>query len=194
MATERELRLGLTVGLVAAIALYHLSGYFLPTTTPLQDFYRIVQIAVAIAVYFLVIFNKLFARLVFREHFIAGKYEGRSLPYKEVKESPTSLDEINIEYFSISQNLFDTGISGRSIQESNGQLISIWHGKLFKVERNTFYFGLELSYERAGMGILQLSFDNGDAQGFYFSGDYKTGKTFIFTAKKVNNNSESKVK
>ncbi len=183
MDTGGKLRTGMFVGLVVCLGLYHISDQFkvqfLQPPGSLYDFINLIQLAITTAVFFLIVFNRLVARLIFRGNYIGGKYEGKATHHKKNEST------VSIERFIIAQNLFETTISGKSLREKDGTLSSIWTGRLFKVEGNIHYFGVDLTVEIGEVGVFKLAFENGEVHGFYYPGKPGTEHAYSFWARRV---------
>lgn len=178
-----KLQTGMFLGLFVSLVLYHVGNLvktqFIQPVSNVYDLINLVQLAVTVAVFFLFVFNKLVARIIFRDSYIGGKYEGKSTHHEQNE------DKFSVEKFSISQNLFEATISGRSLKEADGSLTSIWTGRLFKVEGNIYYFGVELSVATGEVGVFKLIFERDEVHGFYYSGKPLTKHAYNFWAKRV---------
>ena len=184
MANENDLKFGLTIGLIVAIVIYHITDHFVDPVNDLYDLFKVVQLAAVIAVYLLVIFNKPLVQLVLRSRFIDGKYEGKSSAFDSKDRLSQDDGSENIEKFVITQNLFETRIQGKSFN-LNGDLASIWTGRLFRVEGETHYFGLDLTVDAGEVGVLQLIREGDTLDGFYVSGKLGTEYVYKITATRV---------
>lgn len=190
MATEKQLQIALTIGLLVAILGYHISGLFISSTfssatSDLFSVYKIVQIGSAAALYFLVIYNHFLVKFIFRSQYIAGKYKGASGPYEENGNAKINPNDFNIEEFIITQDIFGTTIAGKSFFAGSGELVSTWHGKLFKVEGESYYFGLDVSYRYIEVGVLRLAFAGDKVDGIYYSGKPGSKYAYRLSANKI---------
>lgn len=183
MDIDGKLKLGLFVGLVVCLALYHVSNQFksqlVQPPSNLYDFINLIQLAVTIALYFLIVYNRLVARLILRSDYIGGKYEGTSTLYRQEQ------GKFAIEHFTITQNLFDMTISGKSFKTADNSLTSIWTGRLFKAEGATYYFGIELNVAHGELGVFKLTFEDDEVHGFYYSGKPETKYAYSLSAKRI---------
>lgn len=190
MATEKQLQIALTIGLIVAILGYHTIGFFIspnfsPATYDLFSIYKIVQIGAATALYFLVIYNRFLVKLIFRDQYISGRYKGESLPCPENENIKINPKDFNVEEFVITQGVFETTISGKSFLSDSGEVVSTWHGKLFKIEGDSYYFGLDVSYNEIEIGILRLAFTGKKVDGVYYSGKSGTKYAYKISANKI---------
>lgn len=178
-----NLKIGLFVGLIVSMALYHLGDIlknrFIQPVTDVFTFVNLIQFVVTISIFFLVVYNKLVTRLILRSGYIGGTYEGKSTLLKQTGT------RWSIERFAIMQDLFKTTISGTSFDEAGEVPTATWTGHLFKVEGSTYYFGIELSTETREFGVLTVTVENGNAHGFYYSGKPETQHVFSYSAKRV---------
>jgi len=179
--TESGYKTGLYVALFISLLLYHLTSVFKSKfVSPVSDIFSLadlVQIAITILVFSLVVYNKLVIRLILRNEYIDGEYEGTSQALNKPLPQP------GIERFVISQNLFEVSITGKSFE--GDRLLSTWTGRLFKREGNTYYFGLELSTTVREFGVLILTMEeHGIVHGFYYPGNPQIRQVFIISAKR----------
>lgn len=183
MDVSGNLKAGLFVGLIVSIALYHISNIlknrFFQPVTDVYTFVNLIQFVITVSIFFLVVYNKLIIRLILRDRYIGGTYEGKSTRLRQTDE------KWEIERFIITQNLFETTISGKSFDEKGEIPNSIWTGHLFKIEGNTYYFGIELSTETREFGVMTFTVENDNAHGFYYSGTPETQKVFSYWAKRA---------
>ena len=183
MDTRGKLQTGLFIGLLVSLALYHVSNQFksqvLQPPGNIYDFVNLIQFAITIAVFFLVVYNRLVARVILRGGYIGGKYEGKSTHYRQDEGGYA------IERFTITQNLFDVMIAGKSFRSADESLTSIWTGRLFKVEGNTYYFGADLSVAAGEVGVFKLTFEDDEVHGFYYSGKPETKYAYSLSAKRI---------
>lgn len=183
MDISGNLKVGLFIGLVVSMALYHISNIiksrFVQPVTDIYTLVDLIQFVITVLIFFLVIYNKLVTRLILRSSYIGGTYEGKSTLLKQ------SNIKWSTERFVIMQDLFETTISGKSFDEEGEVPTATWTGHLFKVEGNTYYFGIELSTETREFGVLTVTVENDDAHGFYYSGKPETQHVFSYWAKRV---------
>lgn len=176
-----KLRNGIFISLFISLAIYHLGNIlqtsYLPQGNNFLGLVNVIQLGISIAVYFLIVFNKLTARLILRDRYIGGVYEGKGT-------STSNKDSTSIERFVVSQNLTEVTLSGKSFQPETQKIQSIWTGRLFKVEGDTYYFGLDVAFEGSEVGVLRVTIDGDDAYGFYYSGNPDTTGTHSFSVEK----------
>jgi hypothetical protein len=189
-----QLRLALVIALILSLAAYHLTHIYAPTQShDLFSLFKIVQFTVAAAFFFVLVYAKWLARIVLWNSYIGGYYIGSSSDYVIHKTKSarklTSNPQIDkhIEVFTIVQNLFETRISGRSFlcEEGNPQLVSTWHGRLFKSDGETYLFGLELSTDMSEYAIIKATFEGQRVHGFYYSGEPGNKHSASFSASLV---------
>ncbi len=190
MDKKNQIRIALTVAIIFSIFLYHTMNYISPQGTNEFTLFKIAQFAINIAFTCIFIYNKYLIRILFKEIYVAGRYEGYSKHYEEddsKEEKEPDSQYRGIEKFTIKQNLFETVIIGKSFQEINGKsnLVSTWLGRLFKSEENTFYFAIELSTSKGEFGIMKLTYEDNEIHGFYYSGDPKITHAYTISAKRV---------
>ncbi len=147
MVSNNVLNIFFAVGLIIALVVYHLTNYFVENIS-VKDIYAIAKIAQTVVsgiVAFLFIFNPLATKLILRDKYIAGNYEGQSGYYLDDKSEKKKHNKPEqVEFFTIIQNVFETRISGHSFHKGTNTLNSTWEGKLIKIDGKTFYFALEL--------------------------------------------------
>lgn len=119
-------------------------------------------------------------------------YKGVATPIVEHKEKYKEIalrndvdkDESNVR-FSIKQTVFGTEISGVSYNVTDGKLRSTWTGTVFKVERNKFYFGIEVSKKSVGYAVMVLTFNDDLVTGFYYPAKLDYGYIVKFEGKRA---------
>ncbi|QTR52213.1 hypothetical protein [Thiothrix unzii] len=142
--------------------------------------------------FWIIISNKFLLRFYLGEAYIKGGYKGIATPIVENKEKDKEIalrndidqDESNVS-FSIKQTIFGTEISGVSFNKNDGKLRSTWTGTAFKVERNKFYFGIEISKKTVGYAIMVLTFNDDLVTGFYYPAKLDYGYIVKFEGKKA---------
>ena len=185
MVHDNVLKVIFGLGLVTSLIFYHLTSYFKPVSlTDFYDVFKIAQATLSAIFGFIIVFNPVTTRFFLRNRYIAGNYMGKSSEYSDEEGK---LRPEHIEQFIISQNIFETIVSGQSFQKNSNELIATWEGKLIKIEGSTFIFALELSSKRQEeFGTLKLSVINkNEMVGFYYSGNPKNKNIPKFYAKKV---------
>lgn len=118
---------------------------------------------------------------------IVGVYEGESQEQQSINNKNELIPGTeNIERFSIDLVRGWVRITGRSFHKTGRKRVSTWHGRLWKVENgNTLSFAIELDTDTRELGTLILTCENGEAEGWFYSGrDYRRF-IYEFWAKKV---------
>ena len=172
------------IGIIVSLLFYHVTNYFIKSISisDLYDIFKITQTVISAILGFIVVFNPFISKLLLRSYYIAGNYEGESGGYKDENDK---IKPNHVELFTISQNIFDSYISGQSFRKNNNELISTWEGKLIKIEGKTLYFATELSTRKGEFGTLSLSLKNkSEIIGFYYSGNPENKIVPYITAKK----------
>lgn len=193
MTSEKVIRTALTICLFLSLFSYHLLAALIKPdpSGAYFDVFKIAQITVTLVVFFLLVNSELLSRVFLRDKFIGGAYEGESKAYRRTE--PQAPDN-HVEVFVITQNLFEAQVSGKSLKKDSGELISLWSGRLFRVEGNRFYFAVELSTEKGEFGVLQASFDGDKVHGFYYSGEPRTTHAFSISATKIDKKRQQRLK
>jgi len=193
MFNEEKFKLILVTLIVISLLFYHLTNYFSPVETNFLIIYKIGQSVVMIAFVFITIYSKFFSKWVLTkilgDIYVAGEYTGESAYHFDREKIKTVSTEEKLlkllNKFHIKQNFFTTKISGQSFSVPDNQVVSIWHGSLFRSEENSLYFVVDLSSESGEFGILKLAFNDSNVNGFYYSGSNDTKYTFKFYAQKI---------
>lgn len=192
--SKSNIKLALVVALFLSICVYHIFDYYYANFTKnspgaIFHIYKSVQLGVTASFFVVIAYTKALARILLRESYIGGSYKGYSNDYNYSRETKTcNLNSRKmIEIFVITQNIFDTRITGFSWDkdEDTYKLISTWEGNLVKHEGHTFVFAVDLTTSSGEYGIIKATFNNSEVHGFYFSGEPNTKSAACFTANKV---------
>lgn len=172
MITSKNLNFILLMVLFISLTIYHSLGVIQSklaintNQSGFDDYYNlitIVRIVITLVVMGVTLKSKIIAKLIFRENYIGGKYQGKSESHKNDKVI------IHKEYFEIKQSLLETIINGMSKNE-NDEFTATWKGKLSEIDNKHFMFTISVnSRSKTHNGILNLRFDEGEAYGFYNS-------------------------
>ena len=193
-----RVRLGVTIAFFLGLLTYHFIGVFLPSAGS-RDVLSLWQLASLVTAWLIYVAFALTswvpqaARRIGADRFllgfpyIAGKYEGRSHREKRQNGSFVRIEGgEHIERFTITQDLFETKISGQSFAPDTNSLRSSWGGRLFKIDDDdTYYFGINLTFGDSEVGVLSFKVTDGDVHGQYNSGLPGTDYAYKFSAKRV---------
>lgn len=194
MDTKVQIKISLVISLLFSIVLYHVFEFYWIKVFKVQyhsiaSIYKVVQLSVTATFFVVIAYAKWMARLLLRSSYVGGAYKGRSSDYTYSKSENTFCENPKncIELFVITQNLFDTRITGWSWRDTSEgvRLLSTWEGRLVKFEGNTVVFAVELTTTSGEYGVLKATFNGPEVHGFYFSGEPNTKFSACFSAKKV---------
>lgn len=196
MAHMNQVRVALLIAMIISLITYHFTSYLtdqfaVSLSRDLLALVKVAQIAVSIALIFLLVYSRWLIRLVLRDTYIGGHYCGRSEGDVVGKNHSTNRKRRrrykHLEVFTIYQDLFETRIEGNSFKCRRGasRLVSTWDGRLFRTDGNTCLFGIVLSTAKTEHSVLKVIFRQGTVHGFYYSGDAKNPLTARFHGLKV---------
>ncbi len=190
MINENKFKITIVIIIALSLVFYHASNALSPEDKDILSIYKLVQFAVMVFFVYIIIYNKYLSGLVLGREYIGGCYSGESSYYIERdvldNATPEDIGRKNAINFKIVQNFFSTSITGRSISDSDGNVVSTWQGNLFKVDLNTYFFAIELSSGNNEFGVLKLTFDDCLVHGFYYSGEKNNKYVYRAIARKIN--------
>lgn len=183
---------GITISFFLALLLYHFFsiagqlGEANDWRTSVIELYQVAKLMTT-ALFFLWAVNSDFlVRGVLRNNYIGGSYEGKSEDYTKSTIS-TSWGRIkHIEEFQISQTLFSASLSGRSfLADGANTRVASYEGELFKWGQGKAVFAIEMTTDTTEYGVLEFTFQNGNANGVYWSTNPSTQIPARFNVSKV---------
>ena len=169
-------RIGVVVALFCTLLVYHLFsvvGQLGEANHWLTSAMKLYQIAtlMATALFFIWAIDAGFLiRGVLRNNYIGGVYKGKSEDYAKCTGSAPPGRSVHIEEFKISQTLFSVTLSGCSyLSDGPKKRVASYKGEQFKWDRGKAVFAIEMTTDTTEYGVLEFSFQNGSADGMYWS-------------------------
>ena len=179
MPSENKIKLALLLALAFSLLAYHAIDVFTPNAMH-KSVFALVKVSQLTATAFLFVaflYWPPLVRLLLGNAFIGGAWSGES----EVEVSPEVFEPSAREEFEISQSAFHTMLTGRSYDQS-GKVVSIWTGRLYRVEGMRYWFAMELNTSDAEVGVLQFSKHGESLDGLYHPGNSRDSRVFRFSA------------
>ena len=185
-------RIGVVIAFFLTLLLYHVfsvvgqlgeANYW---WTSVIKLYQIATL-MATALFFLWAVDADFLiRGVLRNDFIGGLYRGKSEDYTKCTSSTPQARSEHIEEFRISQTLFSVTLSGCSyLSDGVEKRVASYKGEQFKWDRGKALFAIEMTTDTTEYGILEFSFQNGSADGVYWSTNPSTPMPARFNVSRV---------
>jgi hypothetical protein len=172
-------KIGVVISLFFALLLYHIFsiiGQLGEVNNWWESIIELYQIAALIAtvLFFLWVIDADFLiRAVLRNAYIGGNYIGNSEDYAKCTDSVHQGRSNHIEKIKISQTLFSVTLSGCSYLSDRPdrpeKRVASYKGEQFMWDRGKAVFAIEMTTDTTEYGVLEFSFQNGTAEGVYWS-------------------------
>lgn len=169
-------RIGAVIALFLALLLYHIFavvgqlGEARLWWASVMKLYQIAALMVTAFFFLWAIDADFLIRGVLRNDYIGGIYSGKSEDYTKCSGSAPLGRSDHIEEFKISQTLFSATLSGCSyLADGPAERVASYKGEQFKWDHGKAVFAIEMTTDTTEYGVLELSFQNGSADGVYWS-------------------------
>jgi hypothetical protein len=185
-------RIGVIIVLFLTLLLYHIFsvvGLLGDANHWQANVVKLYQTAtlMATALFFLwAIDADILIRSVLRNAYIGGDYKGKSEDYVKCTGSTPAGKIEHFEEFKISQTLFSVTLSGCSyLADGRQNRVASYKGEQFKWDRGKAVFAIEMTTDVTEYGVLEFSFQNGCADGVYWSTNPSTPIPATFKMSRV---------
>jgi hypothetical protein len=172
-------KIGVVISLFLALLLYHIFsiigqlGEANNWWESIIELYQVAALMATILFFLWAIDADFLIRAVLRDTYIGGNYIGNSEDYVKCADSAHQGRSNHIEKINISQTLFSVALSGCSYlpdrPDRPEKRVASYKGEQFMWDRGKAVFAIEMTTDTTEYGVLEFSFQNGIAEGVYWS-------------------------